>query len=70
MNRKKVLIGLGLVVLLGGITYANFRFRKTTTTAVTVEKTTRRDLEAIVSASGKIQPKRQVNVSAETMGKV
>ena len=29
-----------------------------------------RDLEAIVSASGKIQPKRQVNVSANTTGRV
>ena len=29
-----------------------------------------RDLEAIVSASGKVQPKRQVNISANRMGKV
>src|SRR4029453_10791818 len=29
-----------------------------------------RDLEAIVSASGKVQPKRQVNVSANTTGRV
>ena len=29
-----------------------------------------RDLEAIVSASGTIQPKRSVNVSADTMGRV
>jgi HlyD family secretion protein len=29
-----------------------------------------RDLEAIVSASGKIQPKRQVNISANVMGRV
>src|SRR5205823_4582676 len=29
-----------------------------------------RDLEAIVSASGKIQPKRLVNISADTPGRV
>src|SRR5213075_2823161 len=29
-----------------------------------------RDLEAIVSASGKIQPKRLVNITAETAGRV
>jgi hypothetical protein len=34
------------------------------------EKIERRHLEAIVSASGKIQPKKSVNSSAETMGKV
>jgi len=41
-----------------------------TGTQVTVEKIEARDLESIVSASGKIQPKRSVNISAETMGKV
>jgi HlyD family secretion protein len=37
---------------------------------VNVEPLRNRDLEAIVSASGKIQPKRQINVSANTMGRV
>jgi HlyD family secretion protein len=69
-TRKKVLIGVGLVVVLGGLAYANFRFRRVEQTSVTVEKVARHDLEAVVSASGKIQPKSQVEVSAETMGKV
>ena len=38
--------------------------------AVNVEAIQKRDLEAIVSASGKIQPKRLVNISADTMGRV
>jgi HlyD family secretion protein len=37
---------------------------------VTVEAVIRRDLEALVSASGKIEPKRSVNISADTMGRV
>jgi HlyD family secretion protein len=37
---------------------------------VAVEAARNRDLEAIVSASCKIQPKRQVNISANTMGRV
>jgi HlyD family secretion protein len=37
---------------------------------VAAETLRRRDLDALVSASGKIQPKRQVNVSANTMGRV
>jgi HlyD family secretion protein len=69
-TRKKVLIGVGLVIVLGALTFANFRFRRTDATEVTVEKIARHDLEAIVSASGKIQPKTQVEISAETMGKV
>jgi HlyD family secretion protein len=70
MTRKKALIGLAVVILLGAIAWANFAFTRTTAISVTTEKIERRDLEAIVSASGKVQPKRSVNISAETMGKV
>jgi HlyD family secretion protein len=70
MKRKKVLIGLGVVVLLGLIAWANLGFRRETGLVVHVEKIEARDLEAIVSASGKVQPKRAVNISAETSGKV
>ena len=38
--------------------------------AVNIEAVQKRNLEAIVSASGKIQPKRSVNISADTMGRV
>jgi HlyD family secretion protein len=38
--------------------------------AVNAEAIKRRDLDAIVSASGKIQPKRSVNISAQTVGRV
>ena len=70
MNRKKLFIGIGVLALLGAIAYANIAFKKETGAEVTVEKIEARDLQAIVSASGKIQPKRSVNISAETMGKV
>jgi HlyD family secretion protein len=70
MTGKKLWIGLGVVVVLGALAYVNIVYRTTDTVPVTAESITRRDLQAIVSASGKIQPKHQVNVSAETMGKV
>ena len=70
MKRKKVLIGAGVVVLLGVIAWANLGLRRETGLAVHVEKVDARDLEAIVSASGKVQAKRAVNISAETSGKV
>ena len=67
---KKALIATGIVVVLGGIGYANFAVRRTTATEVNVEKVSKHDLEAIVSASGKIRAKKTVNISAETPGKV
>jgi HlyD family secretion protein len=64
------LIGAGIVVVLGAIVYANIRFKRNTGLEVTTEAIQKRRLEAIVNASGKIQPKRDVNISADTMGRV
>jgi HlyD family secretion protein len=69
-RNKKILIGVGIVVILGAIAFANFRFRRTEGITVNTEAIQKRRLEAIVSASGKIQPKRSVNISADTSGRV
>lgn len=70
MNRTKTLLAL-LVVILGGAGVAGYyKFKKVPGTAVTVETIKARDLEAVVSASGKIQPKRLVNISADASGRV
>jgi HlyD family secretion protein len=70
MTRKKVIIAIIVVLVLAGIGYANFGFKRSTAVSVTMEKVELRDLESIVSASGKIQAKKTVSISAETMGKV
>ena len=70
MPRKKILIIAGVVVVALAVAGANLAFRRQSGPTVTVETITKRDLEAIVSASGKIQPKRQVEISADTIGRV
>ena len=69
-RNKKILIGVGVAVALGGIAFANFKFKRTEGVTVNTEAIKKQNLEAIVSASGKIQPKRFVNISADTMGRV
>ena len=69
-STKKIIIAVIVLAVIGGIAYANFAFKRTTGVDVTAEKIQPRDLEAIVSASGKIQPKKSVQISAETVGKV
>ena len=69
-RNKKILIGVGIVVLLGAVVFANVKFKKTNGAEVNVEAVQKRRLEAIVSASGKIQPRTLVNISADTMGRV
>ncbi len=67
---KKVLIAVAILLVAGGAIGANIWYRRSTAPTVTAETIRMRDLEAIVSASGKIQPKRSVNMSANVMGKV
>ncbi len=69
-RNKKIMLGAGVVVVLAGVAYANFRFKRVDGIAVNTESIQKRDLKAIVSASGKIQPKRFVNISADTSGRV
>ena len=69
-RNKKIVIGCGVVLALGAIGYANVKFKRTGGLEVTTEAIQKRHLEAIVTASGKIQPKRDVNISADTMGRV
>jgi HlyD family secretion protein len=69
-RNKKILIGAGVVVILGALAFANIKFKRQDGITVNVENVQKRDLQAIVSASGKIQPQRLVNISADTMGRV
>jgi len=68
--RKKWVLIVIVLLLAGGGAAAFFSRRGETGTLVTVETIQKRDLEAIVSASGKIEPKKTVNISAQTMGRV
>jgi HlyD family secretion protein len=68
--RKKWPWVLGLIVVLGAAGAAYSRSRQEKGTLITGETVQKRDLEAIVSASGKIDPKRSVNISAQSMGRV
>jgi len=70
MTRKKLLIGLIIVVVLGGMAWANLSVKRTSGVTINVEKIEARDLEAQVTASGKVQPRRTVKVSNEASGKV
>jgi len=69
-TRKKVIIAIIVVAVLGAAAGANIYFRREQGPSITAEAIRARDLEAIVSASGKVQPKRQVNISAQQMGRV
>jgi HlyD family secretion protein len=68
--RKKLLIGGGVLLVIAAVVYANFRLTRVPGKPINVESVKARDLEATVTASGKIQAKRTVNISADTIGRI
>ena len=69
-NRNKIAIAVVVVVAfvgLGGLAVANGGQKGT---MVRTEAVARRDLVSVVTASGKIEPKRKVDISADISGRV
>ena len=70
-RRKKWIVLIIVLIIIGGAGAAFFAKQAGEQgTRVSAEGLQRRDLEAIVSASGKIDPKKTVNISAQSMGRV
>ena len=67
---RRLLVVLLVVGVAGALVYFNLMSERATGPEVEVEAVERRSLEAIVSASGKIEPKLSVDISASTMGRV
>src|SRR5262245_9692280 len=70
MTRRSILTAIAIVLVGAAVVGANLWFKREKGLTVNTEVVKVRDLEAIVSASGKIQPKRLVQISAETPGRV
>lgn len=70
MFRKKWILVVIVLLVIGGGAGAYYARRGDSGVRVTAENIRLRDLEAIVSASGKIDPKKTVNISAQSMGRV
>jgi len=69
-RHKKPLIVLAVVLTLGVVVMANLRSRREKTVKVTVGKVEKHDLTSIISASGEIKPKKNINISAQVPGRI
>ena len=70
-NVRRRAVTVVLVLLIGAaLVFFSLRFRQFTGPTVNVETIESRALEALVSASGKIQPQLSVDISASTVGRV
>ena len=66
---KLILIG-GAGILVAGIVVLSAAKQRTPSTEVRLEKVGRRSLTSVVSASGKIEPKRKVDVQSDITGRI
>jgi HlyD family secretion protein len=69
-RRKKLLIVLTVLVAVGAIVIANLQSHREKTVKVTIDKVKKQDLTAIISASGEIKPKKNINISAQVPGRI
>lgn len=69
-KRKKLLIGLGVLVVILAVVGVTVIKSGKNVTAVQTGKVTRQDLNSTVSASGEIKPKTYVNVGANAFGRI
>src|SRR5882762_5586312 len=69
-KRNKVLLGAGGAVLLVVLVMVSASAKREKGVEVRFERVGRRDLVAAVTASGKIQPKKKVDISADITGRV
>src|SRR5216110_2405560 len=69
-KRNKVLVGTGAVVLIAALVVISAGARRDKGIEVRFETVGKRDLVAAVTASGKIQPKKKVDISADITGRI
>lgn len=69
-KRNKILVGTGIVALFAGLIAVSVGAKRERGTEVRFEKVSRRDLVAAVTASGKVQPKKKVDVSPDITGRI
>jgi HlyD family secretion protein len=70
VNRKKIFIAAGVVIVLAVFMGLALRQGRRGGEEVRAEKVQRRDLVSVVTASGRIRPHRSVDIQADVSGRI
>jgi len=70
MKKKRAIIIIAVILIIGLIIVLNLSSQREKSVKVTVENVTKTDLTSIISASGEIKPKKNVNISALIPGRI
>ena len=69
-RRKKIFIISAVIIVIGLVVLFNLRAKREKSVKVTVETIKTHDLTSIVSASGEVKPKKNINISAHVLGRI
>lgn len=69
-GKKKILFGALVVLVIGLVILFNLKSRREKSVRVSIEKAATHDLTALVSASGEVKPKKNINISAHVPGRI
>jgi HlyD family secretion protein len=69
-KKKRVILISAVVVLIIVVVIFNLRSQREKSVKVTVEKVKTHDLTSLVSASGEVKPKKNINISAHVPGRI
>lgn len=69
-KRKKTIILTAVILIIGLIIILNLTSQREKSIKVNVEKVEKQDLTSIISASGEVKPKKNVNISAHLPGRI
>ncbi|MEE8376961.1 MAG: efflux RND transporter periplasmic adaptor subunit [Candidatus Aminicenantaceae bacterium] len=69
-RRKKTLLIAGVIIIIAVIIFFNMLAQREKALNVSVEKVKRENLTSIISASGEVKPKKNVNIGAHIPGRI
>jgi HlyD family secretion protein len=69
-RKKRIIVITALVVVVAVVAVMSLRSRREKSIQVTTEKVAQHDLTSIVSASGEVKPKKNINISAHVPGRI
>jgi HlyD family secretion protein len=69
-GRKKFIIIFAVIIVIGIIIFFNLQARREKSIKVTLEEVKSQDITSIVSASGEVKPKKNINISAHVPGRI
>ncbi len=70
MKKKRIIFLTGVLALIALIIFLNLKSQREKSIKVTVERVTTKNLTSIVSASGEVKPKKNINLSAHVPGRI